>query len=420
MKVARGSQEDTTKQYMVITLKNVAGIDVHKNFLEIAYREKGRVRTEEIPYDPEGLNKLIRLLKGLGINSVYIESTGNYYYPLYYALKGAGVDVRIMNAYKIKRPEPNKTDERDAVWLLKVGESQLFPHSYVPEEDMLALRTLLRARFKLVDTIADYKRRVRGQLWALGVTINNISNILRSRKKRKIFKAIIEGKHIDGAEDLSIAMRPVLKRSNVRAHLVLIKTYLETIDRLEDSLSKLDKEIRSIAAKYEEDIRILMSVPGVSFILAAAILSEISDVSRFPSPKHLASYAGLAPVVRGSGGKLRTITPSRKSNKYLRRYMFVASLAASRSKSLKVKEFVNRLSSRGKHFKVVIVALARKLLTIIWYLLTKRMFWSEDSYSKMPPHLPRVRGNRIPLSLAIEILRRAGYVVRLKKRYKEK
>jgi len=125
-------------------------------------------------------------------------------------------------------------------------------------------------------------------------------------------------------------------------------------------------------------------------------------------------------VVKGSGGKLRTVSPSQKSNKYLRRYMFIAALAATRSKSPKVREFVDRLSSRGKHFKVVIIALARKLLTIIWYLLTRRMFWSEDGYSKEPPHLPKVRGTRISLSEAIKILRNAGYEVRRKRHYRKK
>ena len=128
-------------------MKNFSGIDVHKKFLEIAYRKDGKIVTESISYDAEGLDRLIKLLKSLNIEAVFIESTGNYYYPLYYALKGASIKVYVMNAYKIKRPEPNKTDEKDAIWLLKVGESQLFQHSYIPDDDMLALRALVRARF---------------------------------------------------------------------------------------------------------------------------------------------------------------------------------------------------------------------------------------------------------------------------------
>ena len=178
-----------------------------------------------------------------------------------------------------------------------------------------------------------------------------------------MLKAIVDGRAVSDARGLSLAIRSIMKRRDVRANLALIKTYLETIDSLENSLFRLDCEIKAVA-KYEKDIRILMSVPGVSFTLAVAILSEIGDISRFPSPKHLASYAGLAPVVKGSGGKLRTVSPSQKSNKYLRRYMFIAALAATRSKSPKVREFVDRLSLHGKHFKVVIMALARELLTI--------------------------------------------------------
>jgi len=288
----------------------------------------------------------------------------------------------------------------------------------IPNDDILALRALVRARFKLVDMIADYKRRVRSQLWTLGVTVDNIGKLLKSRSKRRVLKAIVDGRAVSDAGSLSLAIRSIMKRRDVRANLVLIKTYLETIDSLENSLFRLDREIKVAAAKYEEDIRILMSVPGVSFTLAVAILSEIGDISRFPSPKHLASYAGLAPVVKGSGGKLRTVSPSQKSNKYLRRYMFIAALGAARSKSPKVREFVDRLSSRGKHFKVVMVALARKLLTIIWYLLSRRVFWSEDGFSKKVPRVPRVRGHKISLSEAIKLLREAGYEVRRRRRYR--
>ena len=399
-------------------MKNVAGIDVHKDFLEIAYREEGKIVTKRIPYDANGLNKVIRLLKKLEIEAVFVESTGNYYYPLYYALRGANIKVNVMNAYKIKRPEPNKTDEKDAIWLLKIGESQLFSSSYIPDDDMLALRMLVRARFKLVDRIADYKRMVRSQLWNLGMIVSNIASVLKSREKRRRLKAIIDGKEVRGYESLSLAIKAIMRRRDVRANLILIKAYLEIIDDLEDSLSKIDREIKAIAGKYEREIRILMSVPGISFTLAVAILSEIGDISRFPSPRHLASYAGLAPVVRESGGKRKTIKPTQKSNKYLRRYMFIAALGAARSKSPKVREFVDRLSSRGKHFKVVMVALARKLLAIIWYLLSRRVFWSEDGFSKKVPRVPRVRGHKISLSEAIKLLREAGYEVRRRRRYR--
>ena len=107
-------------------MKNVAGIDVHKDVLEIAYRKAGDIQVEEIPYTPDGMTRIIKILRTHGIREVFIESTGDYYYPLYYALKGAGIWVNVMNAYKIKRPEPNKTDERDAVWLLRIGETKLF------------------------------------------------------------------------------------------------------------------------------------------------------------------------------------------------------------------------------------------------------------------------------------------------------
>ena len=396
-------------------MKNVAGIDVHKDVLEIAYRKAGDIQVEEIPYTPDGMTRIIKILRTHGIREVFIESTGDYYYPLYYALKGAGIWVNVMNAYKIKRPEPNKTDERDAVWLLRIGETKLFNPSYIPEDDFLALRILVRERMWLSDKIADLKRKVTSLCWRLGIRIKNLSSILRSRKRRRILLDILNGKgggH--GYDELSRVVKAVLRRRDVRAHIMILGIYLRTIDFLEEKLAKIDRELVSIASKFKGQVEILMSVPGIGFILAVGILSEIGDISRFPSPSNLASYAGLAPVVHESAGKARLVGASKKSNKYLRRYMFMAAMAAMHSKSPRIKAFAERLFSRGKHFKVVAVAVARKLLTIIWYLLTRNVSWSEENFSKMVK-FPRRGGCKISVKEAILILERAGYEARLKR-----
>jgi len=155
-----------------------------------------------------------------------------------------------------------------------------------------------------------------------------------------------------------------------------------------------------------------MSVPGISFILAVGVLSEIGDISRFPTPSPLASYAGLVSTARNSGGKRRSGRPSKKTNKYLRRYMFLAGMAVVRSKSHVIRGFFQRLLGRGKHYKVAVIAVARKLLCVIWYLLHRGEAWREDDYFKGFRRLPRKRRIRISIREAIVILVRAGYVVR--------
>lgn len=396
-------------------MKRIAGIDVHKSFLEVAYRgDDGEVLTLTVPYTLDGVAGLIRLLRRMGVSEVYMESTGSYYYPLYYALKGAEIRACVLNAYKTRKPEPNKTDRGDAVWLLKLGESGLFSGSYIPEDHIMILRFLTRERFKLVDKIADFKRKLHALLWRLGMRAHGLTRKLRSKKRRSLLYSILTSNVNDSelGDDELRAVRDLINKSSMKAYVAVGIIYLKTIEYLESQLRRIDALIDLYAKDLEGEISILMSIPGISRVLAIAILAEIGDINRFPNKNKLASYAGLSPTVKSSGGKLKSSKPSKKSNKYLRRYMFLAAIAAVRSKSPRIRGMVSRLRNRGKHFKVIVIAVARKLLTIIWCLLSRNNFWREEDYSKSI-RFRRSRGKfGMRISEAIEILKRAGYEVR--------
>jgi len=175
-------------------MRKVARIDVHKAFLEVTYRlNENEISVSRISHTMDGLTRLIKLAKRHMVTDVYIESTGNYYYPMYYALKGAGINVHVLNAYKTRRLDPNKTDKRDAIWLLKLGESNLFSGSYIPDDEMLALRFLVREHFRLADRVGDFKRKLHSLLWRLGLYARDIVKNLRSKRKRRLLLAILRG-----------------------------------------------------------------------------------------------------------------------------------------------------------------------------------------------------------------------------------
>jgi len=387
-------------------LKKFAGIDVHKDMLVTAYRKGDSIETKSFNYDFDGLSELLGMLILNDINQVVIESTGDFYFPLYYFLSKADITVNVMNAFKVKRPEPNKTDKRDAAWLLKVGESGLFDPSYVPDDNILALRKLVRARFKMVDQIADCKRRINSLLWQLGIKLK--ASILKNKRRRDQFKKLLEGGDPgDLDKGLVSTIRSILGKRSVRAFVSLVLSNIAVIEALEKAVESIDSEIRAIVREYEAIIEILMSVPGVSLTLASAILSEIGDIYRFASPGKLASYAGLAPVAKESAGKTRLVGTSRKSNKYLRRYMFMAAMAAMRSNSPKIRAFSKRLFGRGKHYKVVAVAVARKMLTIIWHLLRRGTPWQEKNYSKHVKLNLKTKAKAMPINEVANVLRKA-------------
>ncbi len=396
-------------------MPKVAGIDVHKNFLEVAYRDsKDEIKLKKLDNTARGLDKLIKLLKSNNVSDVYFESTGDYYFVLYYTLKGAGFKPHVLNAYQVRRPDSNKTDERDAIWLLKIGESRLFNDSYIPNEEMQLLRFLTRKKTKIAKRMADIKREISSILNRLGLNIRQLGNKLMAKNRIKTLTDLTRGKlELGNVEDDTIrAVYETLHNHGGVYYILVVETYLKELLLLKSEVEKLDRAIYHLSRPYGNGLEILMSVPGIGFDLAVKILAEIGDINRFPSPKHLASYAGLAPTSRNSGGRVRYGRPTKKSNKRLRHYMFLAALAAVRSRSPVIKGWFTRLSDRGKHFKKVVVAIARKLLTIIWHLLIKGERWAEENFSKPTKRLSRRRMPRITIAKAIEVLREAGYIVK--------
>ncbi|MGQ4892908.1 MAG: IS110 family transposase [Candidatus Njordarchaeia archaeon] len=396
-------------------MMHVAGVDVHKTFFEVTYRDyNGEIKVTRVDNNAHGLGKLIKFLKTVGVTDVYLESTGDYYYALYYALKGAGVRPHVLNAYKVRRPEANKTDERDAVWLLKIGESKLFDDSYIPDERVQILRFLIRKKTKITDRMADLKREIGSILSRLGLNIKQLSGKLKARGRLKTLLSLIGGKvKIDDVEDGVVrAIYQALASEAGGYYMLVVGVYLKELELLEGEVKGLDKAILNLIDSIKGEIEILISVPGIGLDLAIKILAEIGEVNRFPSARHLVSYAGLAPTARNSGGKNRSGKPTKKSDKHLRRYMYLAAMAAVRSKNSVVRKWFERLIDRGKHFKVAIIAVARKLLTIIWHLLMKGEKWSEKDFVKKPRKLPKIKKIKISLEKALEILEKAGYIIK--------
>jgi len=393
----------------------VAGVDVHKTFFEVAYRDSnGEIKVIRVDNNARGLGKLIKLFKAVGVTDVYFESTGDYYYALYYTLKGAGIKPHVLNAYKVRRPEANKTDERDAVWLLKIGESKLFDDSYIPDERIQILRFLTRKKTKITDRMADLKREIGSILSRLGLNIKQLSGKLRARGRLKMLLNLISGKaKIDDVEDEVVrAIYEALTSEASGYYMLVVGVYLKELELLEREVRELDKAILSLIDSIKDKIEILMSVPGIGLDLAIKILAEIGEIDRFPSAKHLVSYAGLAPTAKNSGGRSRSGKPTKKSNKHLRRYMYLVAMGAVRSKNSVVRKWFDRLIGRGKHFKVAIIAVARRLLAIIWHLLMKGEKWFGEDFVKKLRKLPKIRKIKISLKKALEILEKAGYIIK--------
>ena len=185
---------------------------------------------------------------------------------------------------------------------------------------------------------------------------------------------------------------------------------------LTDTIKHLNEEIRRLEARIEMLVdqggcEIVSSVPGVGKRSAAAILAEIGDAGRFGDGKQIASWAGLSPSVYQSAGTFVLGSITKQGSKWLRWSMIEVAHAAVKKRDSLLRAFYLRVRAK-KGEKTAIVAVARKMLTIIWHLLVNGEKYVEEGFEKSVRAGKAVYSGHVPLEEMVAVLRSAGYVVR--------
>jgi len=319
------------------------GMDIHKKYsVFTAVDEKGTILEQgRIPNEKEAIASVMNHSDGEA--KVVIEATSNWYY-LYDLLEGMGNDVCLANPLQTKAIASArvKTDKVDAETLAHLLRTNLIPTSYIPSARIRELRELLRYRASLVKMKTVVKNKIHALL---------IKNGLQHPFTDLFGKA--------GKAWLSeLEIRPVYGNS--------IKGYLKVLKVLEEEILPISQEIGKMAPA-DPKASLLTSVPGIGNYSALLIWSEIGDIERFPSPKNLVSYAGLNPSVHSSGGVTRYGRITKQGSHWLRWILTESASIASRHPG-KLKDF-HRKIARRHGIKTANIALARKMLTICFYLL---------------------------------------------------
>jgi transposase len=346
-----------------------------------------------------------------------MESSGVYWVPLYLALEDAGFNVILANALQVKGIPGRKTDQSDSEWLAHLLESDLIKPSYVPEKQVRELRELTRLRVKLIATRTAFKNRCHKVLNRVNIRLGSKLSDVFGKAGREILEGLMEGKAIDlilehtnnkwllkRGDEVKAVVKGVLSQSDI----FILKECVDMVRQVDERILRVDGQIEMLVD--ERNIDIVASVPGVGRKAAAAITAEIGDASRFANGKQIASAAGLAPSVYQSAGKCFTGGITRQGSKWLRRIMVEVAHTAVKTRDSKLRDFYLRVKARHGA-KTAVVALARKMLTIIHHLLVNGERYIEESYSKTL----RV-GRKLVLDVCLEdmivVLRNAGYVVR--------
>jgi len=373
------------------TQKNiVCGADIHKKFIMATILS--RDGTKSSGRFGMTLDEIVRFKDWVISNNceaVAIESTGVYWIPIYTVLEG-NVEVILANAYKIKHTPGKKTDKRDSKWLAELCLNGMIEPSRIFPKDDRDIRALTRAREKLVNNSTQMKNRIHKELESACIKISSVLSDIFGVSGMKIINGLIEGKNIDEILKMITSKQILRKEQELRqavtnsldpARIMLIRTYLELIEKIESEIEILNKEIMSRMQKLKDDLEIAMSMTGMGFTSASTILAEIGNVKDFETAEQLASWCGLTPKVSQSADQLVTGSITKQGSKHVRRMLVQVAHAISKSKDSKLKRFFLRiLAKKGK--KKAIVALARKVLCILHHLLVNREKYQDSEMSK--------------------------------------
>ena len=399
------------------------GMDVHKNFIVacIATTDERSHTTHQIKRFSTYTGDLRRLSAWLLENrccDVCMESTGKYWIPVFNALEPT-CNVCLTHPKYVKAIKGKKTDKKDAKWISELFKCDLIRSSFIPPPDIRQLRDLCRYYVKLTYMCTSEKNRVQNCLTMCSFKLDDVfTDVFGDSSSRVIDKLLecgnsdfdvaplIDGRCRASIEDIKAALDGELTFAQAEK-MKFIRQHMETINALKTALEKL---ILQLAAKYQPQIDLLLTVPGISTPLTAIrILAEIgANMSVFETSKQLSSWAGLTPQNHDSAGKKKTTRISR-AGVYLKPLLVQIALAAT--KSDKHPELKNKFQALKKRRggKKATIAIARKLLTAIWHIISKSEPHNPELYRKTDK--PPVN-RELSQEQAFALLRSRGYIIR--------
>ena len=393
-----------------LLVARVAAIDVAKASGKVCVRLPGRAgrrvsRVWDVAATSGAVSELAEQLVGQGIEKVTVESTSDYWRIWYYLLEAAGLSVQLVNARDVKNvPGRAKTDKLDAVWLAKLTEKGLLRPSFVPPAPIRRLRDYTRLRADLTHDRSRQVQRLEKLLEDALIKLSAVATDIMGVSGRAMIEALIAGQR--DPKTLANLARGKMKTKHsalVAAldgrfddhHAELARMLLDQIDALTTQIDALSTRIDELLAALPDAQPVdshpggptsgpgpsidtvsdaplgavdrLDEIPGIGPHTAQVILAEIGlDMSRFPTPAHLVSWAKLCPRTIQSGPLTRG-GKTGKGNPYLKGALGDAAAAAAKTNTFLGQRYRRIVKRRGK--LKALVAVARSILVIIWHLL---------------------------------------------------
>ncbi len=380
-------------------LERVGAIDVAKASAKVCVRIPGKSRRITRVWDVAAATNAIMALADelveLRIERVVLEATSDYWRPYFYILEARGLCVWLVNARDVKNvPGRPKTDKLDAIWLAKLNERGMLRPSFVPPKEIRELRDYTRLRAELVEERSRYKNRLEKLLEDALIKLSTVATDIFGKSGRAMLEALIEGERdpevltelaLGKLRKKTVALREALTGRFDAHHAELARMLLDQVDALSEKIDRItarvnelveqlpgnersvDPETGEIAPGPPSAIDRLDEVPGIGSRAAQVIIAEIGlDMAQFPTPAHLVSWAKLAPRTIQSGLRSKSGRTG-KGNPYLKSVMGEVASAAARTDTFLGERYRRLARRRGR--QRALVAIARSILVIVWFLL---------------------------------------------------
>ena len=368
---------------MDVLYERCCGIDVHKKMVVaclITPDATGTPTKETRTYGTmtADLLEMLDWLVDAGCTHVAMESTGVFWKPLYNLMEGT-LEVLVVNAAHMKNVPGRKTDVKDAEWIADLLRLGLLRPSFIPDRPQRELRELTRYRTSLLQERSAEVNRLQKTLEGANIKLSAVATDIMGKSGRDMLAALVAGR-TDAAALAQLArgkMREKLPqlekalRGQFAAHQrFLVAQQLAHIDGLDDIIERVSAEIAERVRPFAQEIEQMDTVTGIGRRTAEVLVAEVgTNLMRFPTHRHLTSWAGLCPGNNESGGKHHS-GKTRKGSPWLRAALIEAARAAGRSKKTYLGAQYRRIAAR-RGAKRAAVAVAHSILVIVYHILTK-------------------------------------------------
>jgi len=403
---------------MRVIYQRVAGLDVHKKVVVaaiIVQRADGNWHQERRSFGTMTADLLVLSdwLMSFEITHVAMESTAEYWKPIFNILEN-NFEVVLVNAQHLSKVPGRKTDQSDAEWIAELMQHGLLKASFIPPVGQRELRELTRFRSTFVRERATLINRVQKVLESANIKLASVATNVMGVSGRAMLEALIEG-HASPEQMAALAKGRLREKREdlVKAlegrvkphHRFVLTELLCQIDSLDETIARFDQEIETYCRPFEEAVVLLDTIPGVARATAEAIVAEIgTDMSRFPSADHLASWAGVAPGNNESAGKRRS-GRTRQGNKPLGSALAQAAHAAAHTKNTYLSAQYHRLAARRGR-KKAIVALMHSILVMSYHMIQRNQPYHELGGNYFDQRRPEITAERL-----VKRLEKLGYQV---------